>query len=75
MIDYIGPGFSVVDFVSEKMTDLLSGVSLIGGSILLLTLAGFSFMVIVSMVKAAVTAKRRRYYRYYYYRGYRGRKK
>ena len=35
----------------------------------------FSFMVIVSMVKAAVPAKRRRYYRYYYYRGYRGRKK
>ena len=75
MIDYIGPSFSVVDFVSEKMADLLSGILLIGLALLLLTLRGFAFLVIVSMVKAAVTAKRRRYYRYYYYRGYRGRKK
>jgi len=75
MIDYIGPRFSVVDFVSEKMADLLSGISLIGLALLLLTLTGFAFMVIVSMVKAAIPAKRRRYYRYYYYRGYRGRKK
>ena len=51
MIDYIGPGFSVVDFVSEKMTDLLSGISLIGLALLLLTLTGFAFMVIISMVK------------------------
>ena len=60
MIDYIGPGFSVVDFVSEKMTDLLSGVSLIGGSILLLTLAGFAFMVIISMVKGVLPKKKKK---------------
>jgi hypothetical protein len=74
MIDYIGPSFSVVDFVSEKMTDLISGVSLLGGSLLMLTLAGFAIMVIVSMVKGVVPKKRRKYYRYYY-RGNRSRKK
>lgn len=74
MIDYVGPGFSVVDFVSEKMTDLIAGISLLGGALLMLTLAGFAIMVIVSMVKAAVPKKRRRYYGYYY-RGNRIRKK
>ena len=58
MIDYIGPSFSVVDFVSEKMTDLLSGISLIGLALLLLTLTGFAFMVIVSMVKGVLPKKK-----------------